>query len=1066
LALATLRVLPGLHEGGALGALGRYLGEVAPPWDRKAYALARSVADVFDRYLLHRPDWVRAFDAGKRPRGLEDEADAAWQLAIYRALAACTEEPHFVARVDALDARTEPAAPLPERLHVFGLSALPPAYLRVLASLSRFMGVDLYLLSPSHRYWSDLRTARETSHALRTASRDAVATAVIEALERQSPILTSLGRCSRDFQLGLEDLEAGYEDYALFADPAFSAGSEARPMSLLEGLQRDVLELVSKADLDADPALGGSDALAQRDQFEGSRVVTAADDSFRVHACAGPARQVEALRDVLLGLFDDHPELEPRDVLIMTPDVETYAPLLTSLFDGDRGGSRGDDARPRIPLQVADRGLSATNATADALLRLLELASGRLVISATMDLLAIPVVRQRFDIDEAELPTLRAWASASGMRWAEDAAERAREGQPADEANTFRFGLARLALGAVADDEGELVLGALPEDAVDGEEALAGRFLAFVDAVLAHRAALRTKGTVSAFIGRLREALAALTRLGADGSSLAAEVHEALAEVETEAAGAGFDAELELDAFRRLVEGRLEGGRGGDRPIHGAVTLCALAPMRSVPFAVICLLGMDDGLFPRADRAPGFDLSTREPRVGDRDPRDEDRHLLLEALLSARRHLRLFYVGRDPRSGESRAPAVPVAELLDFVDATYRAEPPCASPRARLVVEHPLQPFSVGELVPRLPDPAAPEALRPLGFDPRMLAVAERIRAPRHASGGVFRDGALSPFEPRPVGLGELADFLRAPVRSLLRRRLGVALHGGDDGLEDREPTALDALSRWTLERALLDRTLEGLGDDLDGALDMTRVAAITRAAGVLPLGSPGELVLTRALAQAKALVEAARPHVDGPAEDLDFELELEGGTLFGTLRGVRFGTELLDLGHEPADKPRRLIAAYVSLLALQATTDRACRVRVLGPSDAGVKTSVLELDGAPGARRARARAQLGDLLALHALGLTRPLMLFEKTSMAVAKRLASRKEAADLDALFASALEAWHGSESFPGEKAERYLAFAFPGGEPPFVHGEALDEELVTLAERVYVPLLEACSGEEAPR
>jgi exodeoxyribonuclease V gamma subunit len=562
----------------------------------------------------------------------------------------------------------------------------------------------------------------------------------------------------------------------------------------------------------------------------------------------------------------------------------------------------------------------------------------------------------------------------------------------------------------------------------------------------------------------MRRAIAALTAPPPEAAWLALEVHEALADVEAEAAVAGFDAELTLDAFRRLVEGRLEGGHGGDRPIHGAVTLCALAPMRSVPFAVIALLGMDDGVFPRADRAPGFDLAAREARVGDRDPRDEDRHLLLEALLSARRHLRIFYAGRDPRSGEPRAPAVPVGELLDYVEATYVAEPPQTSMRAAIVVEHPLQPFSTGELLPSAPDPAAPGRLRPLAFDARMLAAAERLRGPRCARADVFRDGALPPPEPRPVALRELVDFLRSPVRHLLRARLGVALDVGDAGLEDREPVTLDGLARYRFEDALFERALASSGERLDGALDEARVAALLRAEGTLPLGSPGELALARSIARTSALLEAAQPHVAAEAEDLPFELGLADGALIGTLRGVRGGSARVDLGHDPPDKPRRLLAAYVDLLALQATTDEACRVHVLGPSDDTVKSIVLELGVERGARRAAARSQLEALHTLYLEGLSRPLLLFEKTSMAVAKRLASA--GADPRALLAEALKTWHGSESFRGEKAERYLAFAFPGGEPPFVDGDALDGELVELAQRVYGPVLEACASDEASR
>lgn len=1046
LAFALLRALPSL-EGEDLAPLGRYLGpSAAPPFDRRAFGLARSLADVFDRYLLYRPELVRAFEAGALPRDLIRDPDARLEARLFRALAALGGEPHFVARAAELDRRAAPARPLPARIHLFGLSSVPPAHLHVLASLARFMGVDLYVLCPSDRYWGDLRTAREAHAALEAESREAVAEALLEHLGRQSPLLTSLGRTSRDFQLVLEALPYGYEDAELFTDPRALARAEGRSPTLLEGLQSDVLGLVSKADLREDPARAAE------------REVAGCDDSFRVHACAGASRQVEALRDVLLGLFDDHPTLEARDVLVMTPDVETYAPLVTAVFDGDGPGG----ARPTLRVQVSDRAVFASNAFADALVRLFDLVEGRITAAAALDLLGLSVVRGRFGIDEAELPALRAWARESGMRWAIDEHDRAREGQPRARQNTLRFGLERIALGAVADDDA-LALGALSVGDLGGAEGalLAGRFLAFAETLFEHREALRAPGTVSAFARRTRAALAALTSAEDDAGGAAEEVYEALASIEAEAEAAGFEAELTIDGFRRAIEGRLEGGRGGDRPIASAITLCALTPMRSVPFPVICLLGMDDGAFPRPASAPGFDLAAREPRVGDRDPRDEDRHLLLEALLSARRHLRIFYTGRDPRSGEARAAAVPVAELLGFIESTYAAGPG-DSLREQLVIEHPLQPFSPGEHLPRLPDPRAPGRRLPMAFDPRMLEAARRLASPRVSRVGPLAGCELEPLAVSRVELPELVDFLRMPVRHLLRRRLGLVLESGDAGLEAREPLELDGLERFVFERELLARAFDAATARGGAArVDWEALAGLVQASGSLPPGTPGRLVLERAVTSARALLEAAAARTPKPLRELPFEHHI-GRVAFEGVLHVAEGRELLAVGHEPVDKPRRLLEAWVGLLALQAGTDAPCAARVLGVAKGDVEERTLELGSGPGGRRERARALLADLLALRDEGLARPLLLFEKTSFAVASRLAS-KSGARPEALFGAAMSAWSGAYAARGEADEPFVALAFPEASPPFARGGSLAPEFVALAQRVYGPLLESARGIE---
>ena len=49
--------------------------------------------------------------------------------------------------------------------------------------------------------------------------------------------------------------------------------------------------------------------------------------------------------------------------------------------------------------------------------------------------------------------------------------------------------------------------------------------------------------------------------------------------------------------------------------------MCTLVPMRSVPHRVVCLMGLDDGVFPRQTALDGDDRVLADPHVGDRDER-------------------------------------------------------------------------------------------------------------------------------------------------------------------------------------------------------------------------------------------------------------------------------------------------------------------------------------------------------------------------------------------------------------------------------------------------------------
>ena len=214
----------------------------------------------------------------------------------------------------------------------------------------------------------------------------------------------------------------------------------------------------------------------------------------------------------------------------------------------------------------------------------------------------------------------------------------------------------------------------------------------------------------------------------------------------SEAAGGAASATLALSELRALLGRRLAGRPTRANFRTGELTVCTLVPMRSVPHRVVCLLGLDDGAFPRRSPRDGDDLLLADPHLGDRDPRTEDRQMLLDALLAARETLIITYNGNDERTNAALPPAVVVGELLDAVDATARR----AHGRARdqVVTHHPLQPFD-----PRNFRAGGAGARRPVEFRRGRAggsASAERpaladAAVPCRAAAGGRAGGALAP---------------------------------------------------------------------------------------------------------------------------------------------------------------------------------------------------------------------------------------------------------------------------------------------------------------------------------
>ena len=769
------------------------------------------------------------------------------------------------------------------------------------------------------------------------------------------------------------------------------------------------------------------------------------DRSVQVHACHGRARQVEVLREVVLGLLRADATLEPRDVLVMCPDVETFAPLVAAAFAlGDEEGSVHPAARLRV--RIADRSTRHTNPLLGVLANLLELGVARVTATQVLDLAGGAGVRRRFGFDDEALERLRDWVAASGVRWGLDPEHRAAWQLRSVGQGTWREGLDRILLGAVT---GEPLAGLVPLDDVDSADIeLAGRFAELVDRLAAAQELLAGSRTAQEWCDGLIAAVLSLAATAPDSGWQELQLRGALTDLAEDAAGS--DVLLTLGDLQAALDPVLAGRPTRASFRTGGLTVCTLVPMRSVPHRVVCLLGLDDGVFPRQSVRDGDDLLARDPWVGERDPRSEDRQLLLDAIGSATQHLVVTYTGADERTGAPVPPAVPLGELLDALDRTAAA-PGGGRVRDRIVVHHPLQPFDA-----RCFRPGALGVPGAFSFDPVAYrgARAERVVAP-----------AEQPFLPHPlpsqdsadVELVDLIRLLERPARGFLRQRLGVAVTGEEEEPADALPVELEALEDWQVGDRMLRDRLAGLEPAQCKALELRR--------GVLPPGALGERRATEIGRAVEEVVRASQLERALEPEALDVDVRLRDGTrVVGTVSGVR-GEVVLHTGFSRVG-PRQRLRAWTELLALAAThPGRTLRAVVVGRGgrDEGAARSVL----GPVAPQ-DAAATLESLVELYRAGLRAPLPLPLRTSAEYAEQ---RFRGNHLRGALRQAERRWV-TDKFPSEQEDPehsllYGPFApfgvLTGQEPEPAEGgpgwpEGEPTRFGLLARRLWDPLLAA--------
>jgi len=838
---------PALRERPAMAQLAAYLDGGDP---LKAWSLAGELAATFEKYQAWRRDWLLRWEAGADP---DDPQAILWRAVASGRGHRARRIQGYLARFGG-DADAVPSG-LPPRLFVFATLNVSPDVLRVMATQARAGTLHFYLPTPTKEYWGDLQS-------LGARLREGTDPFGDEATDH--PLLRDWGAAGRDFVALLGSYEVVHPsgEIAAYADPETA---HDKPDTLLRRMQADLFHRRAAPS----GALRGA--------------IDADDPSLQFHACHTRLRELQVLHDRLRALLEDKrfdPPLQPREIAVLAPDIDPYVPYLDAVFGGRGRADTG--VRQAIPWAIADASPLAGEPLAAVFLRLLSLPVSRFGVEEMLELLASPPLAEASGLDGDAFDRLHGWLHEAGARWGIDAAHRARLGAPEDDAYTWQFALDRLLLGHATDDatlvagDGQMVA---PWTELEGGSLEALDTLLRLLRVLArHQRLLDEAMPPARWRERLLELLQALlprTPATRSGERAYERLRRLVDEFAKEAARAGYDAPVPAEVVRAHFAEVLAEADTRAPLLTGGVSFARMVPIRLLPFRVICLLGMNDGDFPRRDPAAGLnrltaELGTERRRHGDRSTRDDDRYLFLQLFSSAQDVFYVSWIGADPRDGSAREPSAVVPELLSAA-AAYHVHPDADA----LVLRHALQPFS----------PAAFGAAdsRHFSFDAHWHPAAGRLSGARLPLGPWLQGGAALP-PPEEVeselSLDALRKFLLAPAEQFLRQRMGLRLPEVEKAGEDIEPLRAPGpgLERHRLQHVVFAALLAG--EQREAMLQRLR------AQGLLPSGALGERALADTLADVGPYAERFNDWCGAatPSEALQVETTIDGLRLHGRL--------------------------------------------------------------------------------------------------------------------------------------------------------------------------------------
>ncbi len=865
----------------------------------KRFQLATHLAQVFDQYQMMRPQLLEAWQQGKLQYKTETEK---WQQALWLKITQQTEEQHrgalWLQAIDKFNRLEEGAlnAKLPERISIFGLNTMPPLFMEFLQGLSRHTDVHFYLLNPAQAFWADIVSKKQAD---------------LEQFENGHPLLASLGQQGREFQQMLLDRE-----FTLELD---SFEENTGELSLLEHVQNDLLNNESFA------------------------TPVEKDSSISIHSCHSRLREVEVLKAQLLQALENDADLELRDIVVMAPNIEQYAPFISAVFEDIQHG-------------IADKSLRSSNATLDAFLSFLRLTQGRFGWQSIMDLLDQKEVYSCFGLNETDVILIRHWVAETRIRWGKSASHKKELNLPETPENTWQAGLDRLLMGYAVGSDDAFFSEILPYREIEGNSADAlGGLVNFIQLLFKASKKLGNTYSLQGWSECLlvyADLLFAADKMDSEQQAEKRQLNEVLLELSADIAEI-HQQPVSLAVVLAWLEGRVTETKSTNGFLRGQLTFCSMLPMRSIPFKVIAILGMNEGEFPHNDHALTFDLLAKDFQPGDRSRRADDRYQFLEILLSTRQQIIITYIGQSISENEAIPASVVIQELLDVMQSHYQID--------NLVIQHLLHSFSADYFNP---------SLNLISYVASDLATAKALLKPVEQN-SLWWQGELDLETEESINVSDLISFYRHPQRYFLQQQLQIRLQTVEAEEPEREQFSLLGLDSYAIDQEWIEASLQNEAPSLAKLKAQGRWIS-GELAGVLYSDKKSEIERFVGKIQAK--------QAGDPCDPIVIDITVSGLRLQGML-AQQYTNDCLFYRHA-AMKGKDFMQAWVQHLIINQTQKT---VTHLITKDAFISFQPEDIQA----------GTLEKIIKIYQIGKTRPDAFFTEAAFSYIKQQAALKASA-----------------------------------------------------------------------
>jgi exodeoxyribonuclease V gamma subunit len=822
----------------------------------KRVALSSRLADLFDQYQVYRTETISRWNKNESgPEAYEQWQQWLWYQMREDVPYRMQDRTELVAELLQQLNKTGVPELLKEQLpavHFFGLAVITPYYMNLFHALSAYIDVNFYLMNPApEQYWFDYLSEQQIARKVARFYKSQVKRSDSpDHLLPGNSLLLNMGVIVKNsFRLLFQnDVLINIYDYV---QPTV----QRTPHTLLEKIQDDIFQ----------NALPSGYKFTETDRKDGS---------VTVNSCFTPLREVEVLYNYLVELIDSRSaQLSPQDIVVMVTDIDTYAPYIRAVFES---------AKPNFPINIADESLSSGNNLFSALRLILEIDAEKFTAESVLEILESPLVRMRTGISDLE--QIRMVVRQAAIRFGQDG-----DRELETHLYSWTHGLKRIIYGICIGGSQPYFDGTdevHPLDSVEGNGvAEIIRFYQFVKTLTSFVNRRKETRRLDAWVEYLYELVDAL--IFRSGEKELEDYHRFVRLMETMTAAEATE-EISFEVIRHSLQESLTLSKRSHAFSSGGVTFCSLIPMRSIPAKVIAMLGMNFDAFPRRETKLNFSLFARDPLAGDRNVRENDRHLFLETILSAKQYLYLSYIGGNVKDGSEVPPASTIDELLDYI--IQSSEDSVSVTRKQLITIHPLHGHSRKYFDGKS------------GLRTYLGSMTSDVVLPKRSGEAVVVE------KTEPIKLKSLADFWRDPVKWYVNNNLQIYYRDEEILLPEMEAFEVGTLENWKLKEALLFR-----GDSA-----VKEIAQEQKRDGNLPLRNLGEYFISNAFKETKAAAQTLKELTEQQeARILEINLLLDGVVITGNVNYV-YGERMVIAAASKSNSSRakRFCAAMVEYLA------------------------------------------------------------------------------------------------------------------------------------------------------